>query len=602
MRVPRRGNSFMRKRRIAYMALGIMALLLILLLRLAWIQGTAGIHMSAYGGHSLKEMSVRQRQEGIAIDSGRGQFTDRNGLSLTGDVVWVPVLFPDVDGKAALHGEELARLLQTNKKQLLTRWKGLQSPLIWRDGRGEPVQIRPNEAGKLLKLAPSLIELVPYAKRYADLPNGRQWLGFLYERADRARELPIGAAGLERTLEPLLSGVGETFVSRSVDAQRRPLAHVPLRVSAPSNDHYPLQVQTTIDLSLQEQLEKLTEANHLAEGAVVVLDAGNADVLAMVSRPFYNPVRVNPQQTTDWSNHALKAVTPGSIFKLVTAAAALESGVVQPKEQFHCHGTYGKYGLTCWKKEGHGTLNLEGGLAVSCNIVFAHLGERLKPEQIQAAASALGLSRTVGWQERNLAGLPQFRPLDHEEKGAVFGSYTHAADPGVRVQTAIGQRDVLVTPLQAANLIVTLLHDGQVHAPRLVNRISYADGGTMLELPAHASPAPQGSHPVHASTARALREAMEEVVARGTGASLRDKIWHLAGKSGTAQALKNGRPVNHQWFIGYGPVERPRYAVAVLVQNASKHSANQATVLFGQVMDLLAQFSSASRAVPRSSS
>ncbi len=600
--MPRRGNSFMRKRRIAYMALGIMALLLILLLRLAWIQGTAGIHMSAYGGHSLKEMSVRQRQEGIAIDSGRGQFTDRYGQPLTGGVVWTPVLFPDVDGKAALHGEELARLLQTNKKQLLTRWKGLQSPLIWRDGRGEPVQIRPNEAGKLLKLAPSLIELVPYAKRYTDLPNGRQWLGFLYERADRAGELPIGAAGLERTLEPLLSGVGETFVSRLVDAQRRPLAHVPLRVTAPSNDHYPLQVQTTIDLSLQEQLEKLTATNHLAEGAVVVLDAGNADVLAMVSRPFYNPVRVDPQQTTDWSNRALKAVTPGSIFKLVTAAAALESGVVQPKEQFHCHGTYGKYGLTCWKKEGHGTLNLEEGLAVSCNSVFAHLGERLKPEQIQAAASALGLSRTVGWQERNLAGLPQFRPLDHEEKGAVFGSHTHAADPGVRAQTAIGQRDVLVTPLQAANLIVTLLHDGQVHAPRLVNRISYADGGTMLELPAHASHAPQGSQQIHASTARTLREAMEEVVAHGTGASLRDKTWHLAGKSGTAQALKNGRPVNHQWFIGYGPVERPRYAVAVLVQNASKHSANQATALFGQVMDLLAQFSSAPRAVPRSSS
>ncbi|MEK4733343.1 peptidoglycan D,D-transpeptidase FtsI family protein [Paenibacillus sp. FSL L8-0641] len=591
MGVPRRGSSFIRKRRIAYMALGVMALLLILLFRLAWLQGTAGIHMSVYGGHSLKEMSARQRQEGISIDSGRGQFTDRHGRPLTGGVVWTPVLFPDVDGKAALHGEELAELLRTNKKQLLTRWKGLQSPLIWRDGRGEPVQINPHEAGKLLKLAPSLIELVPYAKRYRDLPNGRQWLGFLYERADRASELPMGAAGLERTLEPLLSGVGETFVSRFVDAQRRPLAHVPLRVSAPSNGHYPLQVQTTIDLPIQEQIEKLTESSHLAEGAVVVLDAGNADVLAMVSRPFYNPGHVDPQKKTDWSNRALKAITPGSIFKLVTAAAALESGVVQPQEQFHCHGTYGKYGLACWKKEGHGTLNLEEGLAVSCNSVFAHLGERLNPEQIQATASALGLGRTVGWQERNLAGLPQFRPLDHEEKGAVFGPHTNASDPGVRVQTAIGQRDVLVTPLQAANLIVTLLHDGQVHAPRVVKRISYADGSTLLELPTHAAPSPEGSRLIHTSTARTLREAMEKVVTQGTGASLRNKSWNLAGKSGTAQALKNGQPINHQWFIGYGPIERPRYAVAVLVQNALTDSTNQATALFGQVMDLLAQSS-----------
>lgn len=254
------------------------------------------------------------------------------------------------------------------------------------------------------------------------------------------------------------------------------------------------------------------------------------------------------------------------------------------------------------EKEGHGTLNLEEGLAVSCNIVFAHLGERLSPAQIQATASALGLSRTVGWQEQNIAGIAQFSPLDHEEKGAVFGSHTDAANPGVRVQTAIGQRDVLVTPLQAANLIVTLLHDGQVHAPRLVKHIGYADGGTLLDLPAHASPSPEGSRPVHASTARALREAMEKVVAHGTGTSLRGKSWHLAGKSGTAQALKDGQPVNHQWFIGYGPVEHPRYAVAVLVQNAPQHSANQATTLFGQVMDLLAQFSSVPRGATRSSS
>ncbi|KJK31115.1 penicillin-binding protein 2 [Paenibacillus sp. P2(2022)] len=591
MDVSRRHSSFIRQRRIAYIALGIMVSLLILCFRLAWIQGTAGIHLSLYGGHSLKEMSVRQRQEGIAIDTGRGQFTDRHGQPLTGGVVWTPVLFPDVDGRAASHGQELAKLLHTSKGQLLTQWKGLQSPLIWRDGRGEPVQIHPNEAGRLLKLAPSLIELVPYAQRYRDLPNGRQWLGFMYERGERASELPMGAAGLERTLEPLLSGVGETFVSRFVDAQRRPLTHVPLRVSAPSNSHYPLQVKTTIDLPLQEQIEKLTESNHLAEGAVVVLDAGNADVMAMVSRPFYNPAHVDPQQKTDWSNRALKAVTPGSIFKLVTAAAALESGVVQPQEQFHCHGAYGKYGLSCWKKEGHGTLNLEEGLAVSCNSVFAHLGERLNAEQIQAVASALGLSRTVGWQDRDLAGLPQFRPMDHEEKGAVFGSHTNASDPGVRVQTAIGQRDVLVTPLQAANLIVTLLHDGQVHAPRIVKRVSYADGSTLLELPAHAAPLPQGSRSIRTSTAHTLREAMEQVVTHGTGASLRNKTWKLAGKSGTAQALKNGRPINHQWFIGYGPIERPRYAVAVLVQNASTHAANQATALFGQVMDLLAQSS-----------
>jgi cell division protein FtsI/penicillin-binding protein 2 len=153
-------------------------------------------------------------------------------------------------------------------------------------------------------------------------------------------------------------------------------------------------------------------------------------------------------------------------------------------------------------------------------------------------------------------------------------------------QTGIGQRDAAVTPLQAANLVVTLLHDGSVLEPRLVSEIRYANGQLLAKLPRKAAPSQYGS--IAPSTARALLRGMEAVVAHGTGRSIREGAWAVAGKSGTAQTVRAGAARNNQWFVGYGPVEAPRYAVAVLVENRAPGLANQATALFRGVMDLVA--------------
>ena len=207
-------------------------------------------------------------------------------------------------------------------------------------------------------------------------------------------------------------------------------------------------------------------------------------------------------------------------------------------------------------------------------------------EELQTAASKLGLGRVVGWEAKSVAGMPLLRPFDHEEAGVVYSSAAASLDGGIRAQSGIGQRDVRVTPLQAANLVVTLLHGGQVRAPRIVQSVAYANGQLMKEFKPHLAPSQAGS--IRPETARLVSGWMETVVKEGTGKSLRNSKWRLAGKSGTAQVLVQGRQRNNQWFIGYGPVDHPKYAAAVLFQDMPTEGGNQATALFGEIMNLLA--------------
>ncbi|MDP9701886.1 cell division protein FtsI/penicillin-binding protein 2 [Paenibacillus intestini] len=592
------------KRRIAIISAGLTILFAVLVLRLGWIQMVQVNRIMPGFQRTVREMSVLQREQGVMLDSGRGQFTDVHGRPLTGKLQWGLVLYPS-NGKVKhdLKLKQLASFLHTDVNQLNREWHKARTPHLWTGGGGgsEPILLTDAQVVNVRDLHLQGADVYPVMTRYFPKASGSQWLGYLNEQPkdhgrfhrhqDEVKQpfaMKSGAAGLERTLEPLLRGVGPTLITRMVTGNGQVIPEMGPRVIAPTNSHYPLVVETTVDARIQQGIEELTEASGLQEGAIVVLDTANADVRAMVSRPFYQPQHVNPQHSS-WGNRAIQAAVPGSIFKIVTAAAALENQVVSRGEKFHCEGDYGKYGLSCWKEHGHGELNLEKGFAESCNIVFAETARRLHMEQLEQTADRLGLARSVGWQAQHIAGMPVLKHFDHEEPGRIRTEAVKSADEGAKIQTAIGQRDVLVTPLQAANLIVTLLHDGKVNAPRLVQRIRYADGGTMLDMPLHASPSAEGQ--VSPTTAHLLLSWMNTVVREGTGKSLQHARWHVAGKSGTAQVQQNGKAKNNQWFIGYGPVEKPRYAVAVLVQNVSSEASHQATALFRKVMDYLAECS-----------
>jgi len=582
-----------RNRRITYGWLILTVLIAVLTLRLAWVQLVMKHQRLPGSRHTMVEASLIQRERGIILDSGRGHFTDRNGKPLTGNLIWAAVLLPA--GEKELNNShrqlaELARILGTNVDDLLQSWGTIKEPMLWHGENSRiPYALTKGQIEKIRQLDLPKLKVLPYEQRYGDRQSGMQWLGFVSGQRKESlffhhRAEITGTSGLEKTMDALIRGEGPTVVYFPVDSTNEVIQDIKPVVQTPDNPYYPLRVTTTIDIDIQKGIEDLTERAGMKEGAVVVLDTRNADIVAMVSRPFYNPEHVIPSEG-QWESRGLKAVTPGSIFKLVTAAAILENGLSKPEEHFHCDGEYGKFGLSCWKKGGHGTISLREGFAESCNVVFATLAERLSAGQISNTASALGFGQTVGWNSHQFLGLHSFAPLDHEEKGTVFTGSVDASDAGVRVQTGIGQRDAAISPLQAASAIVTLLHGGVKTKPRIVKQVRYANGQLLQDT----APLIASESGISRETSSILLEWMEQVVQDGTGSSsLKNRKWSLAGKSGTAQVQNKGRARNNQWFIGYGPVEKPRYAAAVLVENRSPDSSHQAAEIFGQLFDFLA--------------
>ncbi|REK77812.1 peptidoglycan D,D-transpeptidase FtsI family protein [Paenibacillus paeoniae] len=600
-------------KRAGIMGILISLILLFFLVRVAWLQllpSHIPISSPAAGGRdSWKRMAVVQRQRSLVLDTGRGDFLDRNGLPITGETYMSVVFFPvrrDVRGSQ----EQLSKLAQQlglSKEELDHRWNGLTSPDFWREGSGRnnPIRLREEQAAVIRSLQVEGVRVLPYRNRYLPQFDAKHWIGFTSQHpewlmtaheqdvAKGKRKLTeqVGGSGLERSLDGLLHGIGETSVSYFIDGRNAPLHGLDLRVVQPNNRYYPLKVVTTVDLSLQNEIEAYADAMGLKEGAIVVLDAHNADIVAMVSRPKMKPGHFDSGDGKEWRNYALTAVEPGSIYKLVTAAAALEHGVMKKNETFHCDGHYGRYGLSCWKEGGHGDLTFQEGIAQSCNIVFATIAERLEAEQLERTAEALGVMKRVGWHSSGAFGpFPQpLRLLQEEEDGRLFAGEHNGEDGGVRAQSGIGQRDVRMTPLQAANLMVTLIHGGRVMEPRVVSEVRYANGQEMVELSSRKLP--HAGRSIRVDTAMALLRGMEAVVDHGTGQSIRNGAWKAAGKSGTAETIRGDVALNHQWFAGYGPVSKPRYAIAVLAANRPIGSSHQATKLFRGALDIAAKHS-----------
>ncbi|MFD0716521.1 peptidoglycan D,D-transpeptidase FtsI family protein [Paenibacillus sp. GCM10027626] len=590
-------------RRIAAILAGASVLLAFLLLRLGWVQWFAATAASGKQAN-WQQKAVLQREQTLVLDTGRGDFADRYGRPLTGTTYQALAAFP-IDQQARGSREELGRLaaaLEVTEERLTMWLAGLREPKFWlADGESVPLALTSRQVEAIKSLRVEGVRLLPYRNRYSDQTVARHAIGYISQHPEwiqqqYAAELAnrkikvneqIGGSGLEKAFNPLLRGAGATSVMFYRDGRNKPLHGLDLRYTGPDNPYYPLEVITTIDAGIQQELEQYVDESGLREGAVVVLDARNGDIVAMISRPQMEPNALGAAHT-DLANHALREAVPGSVFKLVTEAAALEAGLTAEREQFECSGDYGKYGLHCWKKGGHGKLSLQDALAQSCNIAFAALAERLQPSDLLKTADQLGIGRRIGWYSGEAFAplTAALRLMPEEEAGRIFAVSPEKRDGGQLAQTGIGQRDVKMSPLQAANLMVTLLHNGQVFMPRLVTEIRYANGQRLSRLDTMTAPSVYGA--VKPATVQTLLRGLKAVVDEGTGKALQSNDWRLAGKSGTAETVKDGKTRNHHWFTGFGPVESPRYAVAVLMENQPLGISNKATVLFGGIMSLLA--------------
>lgn len=409
-------------------------------------------------------------------------------------------------------------------------------------------------------------------------------------RRDPVLQLPgfkIGVAGFEESLDENLRGTAGT--SRvEVNAYGRVVREV-ARQEGREGD----PVTLTIDLELQRYV---TERLGSESAAVVVMDIHSGDVLAAVSIPNPNPndfsFGISQKKLDELNNNPKKPFLnkfltgeypPGSTFKMVVALAALEAGVVDEHDTFRCTGKIelGDSTFHCWKEEGHGHMALVNAIAQSCDVYFYEIAGRVGIDKIAKMAHRLGLGETY---DIGLNGQAEGLIPTRDWKWANYGTDWHK---GETLIVGIGQGALLATPLQLAVMTARLAHGAEAVTPRLI----YSVGNEGRHRPQFK---PMNLNRKHL---RLVLEGMEKVHQEGGTAylsRLRGKGMSMAGKTGTSQVRRitqkereEGIPDpserawierDHALFVGYGPVDAPRYALSVVIEHGGGGSRVAAPV------------------------
>ncbi|HBI03251.1 MAG TPA: penicillin-binding protein, partial [Paenibacillaceae bacterium] len=358
-------NKKMNRR--AFFVLIFLTLLIFgIMFRLAWIQ-IFTTRTFSYKKVDLISRAVEQRREKIILDTGRGTIYDRNGTPLLGKEVTGLAIFPTAHAQLKKAGEieKLTDILGVSKEALNEKLKKMKHADFWRDEKGKILPLDDAKIKKVTELNIVGLMALPVVERYEQDQIARQVIGYIgYKENTEKTTEKVGIAGLEESFQPFLNSIGEKSVSFFVDGRGGPLYGLNVKKQEQQDAFYPLSIKTTLDASMQKIAEDAFNASGIQEGAGVILDVSTRKVLAMVSRPEFTPENEETRKDAlllqkGLENHALNRMTPGSVFKIVVAAAALEEGIVKPQDHFLCKGKYGKYGFTCWKEGGHGDLTFE---------------------------------------------------------------------------------------------------------------------------------------------------------------------------------------------------------------------------------------------------
>ena len=408
----------------------------------------------------------------------------------------------------------------------------------------------------------------------------------------------LGRFGLERRYEAVLMG-RDGFERYVVDAKgarlnsgwaeramEEMLAH-----RAPQRGH---DLVLTIDADVQQIL--LSALSGYESGAAVVVDPQDGAVLGMVSKPGFDPnqwsgrLSASVKRSIDENPYnpmldkAVHSYFPGSIYKPITALAALEEGVLDPSQSIESPGFYefGNRIFHCHKRAGHGAVDLHQAMAASADVYFYKLGERLGIDTLAIYAKRFGLGQRTGIAiNGESAGIVPTR-AHHEQHSR--GGFQY----GLSLSTAIGQGDVRTSPLQMAMAYAAIANGGVLYSPRVVDHIRSQEG-RVLSRYAPQEQARLGVKPEHLQIiARALERTVNDPkLATGHLAAL--PYARIAGKTGTAQVrniirglkrqnVNRFRDRDHAWFAAFGPFESPRLVVVVFLEHGGSGGKNAAPI------------------------
>ena len=536
-------------------------------------------YLQVLEGGKLQEMSERNRIRIRPVAAPRGILFDRNGLALVDNrPAFTLSLIPrEIDDRDTIMAR-LSVLLKIPMRELEEALERVPPDSF------RPVRVRRgltlDEVTKVeerkLELPGVVVEVEPQ-RVYPTSTFAAHLLGYVREVSDDQmkqgryrRGDMIGQSGLERLLDEHLRGRdgGERI---EVDALGRPVQVMRREEPDPG-----AQVITTVDRRIQEAAERAMAGR---SGAVIVMDPRNGDVLAMTSSPAFELdrltgnldreewLKVIRDPLTPLMNRALQSqYAPGSVFKVVVAAAGLQEGSLTPMDRTYCNGEFhlGQWTFKDWKEGGHGHVDTRTALIHSCNIFFYQSGLKVGPAAIARYAEAFGLGSPSGIDlGGEKAGMVPF--LDGRRR--IDGRKWQAGDT---VNMSIGQGQVLVTPMQIARMMSAVANGGVLWRPRLVQRVERVDGS----LAYSSSSKMTGRVDLSPIVWAFLRQALSGVVNEGgTGGAARIPGIDVAGKTGTAQSVSksdSAKGQDHAWFASFAPAQDPEVVVVVLVERGGK--------------------------------
>jgi len=570
MRSDRRGGD-----KIIIAAYMIAAGLLIVLIRLWQLQ--------VLQGGEYRKISESNRLRIIGVPAPRGIIFDRNGIPLVKNTPYFcAYLAPGEFNMTGL--PVLSRLLEIPEDELARK--------INRKGQGPLTPVRLKEGLSLREVSvvearrsdfPGLMIDIEVSREYIYGSTGSHLIGYLgkltpaQSKAPEYKDVPpeafIGQWGVEKLFDKSLRGTaGQRIIE--VDALGREIRLLQEKPPIKGTD-----LLLSMDIALQKEAEKAFDGK---AGALVAIKPDTGELLGLVSSPSFDPNQfatgISYDEWTELSedkklpmlNRAIQSqYPPGSTFKIITAIAGLEEGVINDTTTVDCRGSisYGKWSFGCWRKTGHNTVSLHRALVESCDVYFYEVGKRLGIDKIHDYALRFGLGSTTGI------------PLGIEKKGLIPDTQWKLANRkaqwflGETFVNAIGQGYVAATPLQMAVMTSAVANGGNVYKPSLIK-----GEGPVLAGRANVNPA----------TLETIRNYLAGVVnePNGTGWTARSAITKIAGKTGTAQVvgLKKGATHSgenlrdHAWFVAFAPVEKPEIALSVLVEHGGHGGAAAAPI------------------------
>jgi len=537
-------------------------------------------------GSYYRDLAENNRLRKVAIKAPRGSIYDRNGRVLVENLPSYNLLLDrSRTAKFEASLEFAAPILERplpDLTALLERYRGVPS--------FQPVLLA--EGLTLDQVARFAVEQLAHPEFVVDVSHRRLYrlgvqaahvLGYLgevrpEELADPRKDLKsgdwVGRRGVELEYDAKLRGEdGERVVV--VDSHGQSVEELGREVGRPGG-----ALTLTIDAELQQEAERQLAGK---AGAVVALDPRNGEILALVSAPGYDPnLFTRRLEVAEWQqliqdplvplqNRALaSAYPPGSVFKMVMAAAGLAEGVITPADGVFCNGakTFYKRSYHCWKAGGHGFMTLESALKNSCDVYFYTLGQKL------------GIERIARYARLFEFGSPTGIDLDGEKRGLVpDGAWSERSRrqpwyPGETISVAIGQGALLATPLQMATMAAAFANGGFLVTPHLVR-------GDDSHPPRRIALAPAVFDPIRHGLWKVVND-------QGTGASARVAGVEIAGKTGTVQVVahtayedSNLRPYaerNHAWFASFAPFVNPTVVIVVFLEHGGQGSRAAAPI------------------------